>query len=147
MKKAVLLLATFLLLGALVIVYLPFTPAQPQQPVMGADRDTHNCIASAGYTYSAIRGECIRLWEAGIALMPVVQIEDPVLAAYVVQDKDGHKAEVFVPGFEQGIVMKRAENTGVSIWKGPEGWTLTYSPDQKWELLQYGQLIYASKES
>ena len=145
MKKVILFLVAAVLLGVLVIVYLPFTPAQPQQPVVGADRDAHNCIASAGYTYSAVRGECIRLWEAGTALMPVVQIEEPVLAAYVVQDESGKEAEVFIPGFEQGLVMTRDDNADIPTWTVDGGWTLTYDPDQGWKLAQDGELVYASK--
>lgn len=145
MKKVILLLVALVLLGVLVIVYLPFTPAQPQEPVVGADRDAHNCIASAGYTYSAVRGECVRLWEVGTALMPVVQIEEPVLAAYVVQDESGKEAEVFIPGFEQGVVMNRDENADIPTWTSPDGWTLTYDPDQGWKLAQGGELVYASK--
>ncbi len=145
MKKVILFLVAAVLLGVLVIVYLPFTPAQPQQPVVGADRDAHNCIASAGYTYSAVRGECIRLWEAGTALMPVVQIEEPVLAAYVVQDESGKEAEVFIPGFEQGLVMTRDDNADIPTWATAGGWTLTYDPDQGWKLAQDGELVYASK--
>jgi len=145
MKKVILFLVAFVLLGVLVVVYLPFTPAQPQGPVVGADRDAHNCIASAGYTYSSVRGECVRLWEAGTALMPVVQIEEPVLAAYVVQDESGNKAEVFLPGFEQGIVMTRAENAEIPTWIADGGWVLTYDPDQGWKLSQGGELVYASK--
>ena len=145
MKKVILLLVALVLLGVLVIVYLPFTLAQPQQPVVGADRDAHNCIASAGYTYSAVRGECVRLWEVGTALMPVVQIEEPVLAAYVVQDESGKEAEVFIPGFEQGVVMNRVENSDIPTWTANGGWSLTYDPDQGWKLAQGGELVYASK--
>lgn len=145
MKKVILLLVALVLLGVLVIVYLPFTPAQPQGPVVGADRDAHNCIASAGYTYSSVRAECIRLWETGTALMPVVQIEEPVLAAYVVQDESGREAEVFLPGFKQGVVMTRAENVELPTWTTGDGWTLTYDPDQGWKLAQDGELVYASK--
>jgi len=145
MKKIILLLVALVLLGVLVIVYLPFTPAQPQGPVVGADRDAHNCIASAGYTYSAVRGECVRLWEVGTALMPVVQIEEPVLAAYVVQDESGKEAEVFLPGFTQGLIMTRNDNADIPTWTAPDGWTLTYDPDQGWKLSQGGELVYASK--
>ncbi len=143
MKKAILLIVALVLLGVLVIVYIPFTPAQPE--AVGADRDAHNCIASAGYTYSAVRGECIRLWETGTALLPVVQIEEPVLAAYVVESENGQETEVFLPGFEQGQLMNRAENTNIPTWTAPDGWTLTYDPDQGWKLAQGGEVVYASK--
>ena len=76
MKKLLLFIAALILLGVLVVVYLPFTPSAA--PQVGADKDAHGCIGSAGYTYSVVRKDCIRLWEEGTALTPVVQIENPV---------------------------------------------------------------------
>ena len=144
MKKVILLLVALILLGVLVIVYLPITPNDPS-PRVGADRDEHGCIASAGYTYSVVQSGCIRLWEAGTALVPVVQIEEPVLNAYVVQSEEGTRAEVFLPGFNQGLVMNRVENADVPTWTANGIWNLTYDPDQGWKLAQNGELIYASK--
>ena len=131
------------LLGVLVVVYLPITPNEPA-PKVGADRDAHGCIASAGYTYSVVRGGCIRVWEAGTALVPVVPMGDPVLNAYAVQGENGTQVEVFLPGIEQGVLLSRDENVYLPMWQG-QGWTLTYDPDQGWKLSQYGQLVYASK--
>ena len=144
MKKLILLLVALVLLVVLVLVYIPFTPSQTMGPKVGADRDRHNCIASAGYTYSTVRGECIRLWESGTALLPVIQIEEPVLAAYVVQDENGKETEVFLPGVEQGLVMNRVEAADIPTWTA-DGWTLTYDPDQGWKLLQDGVEVYTSK--
>ena len=142
MKKLLIALLAFILLGVLVVVYIPFTPAKP---MVGADRDSHGCISSAGYTYSVVRNTCIRVWEVGTALAPVVQLEEPVLVAYVVQGEEGRRAEVFLPGFKQGLVMTRTENVEESTWTTPEGWTLTYDPDHGWKLAQGGELLYASK--
>ncbi len=145
MKKLLLLVLAVILLGVLVVVYLPVTPNEPA-PLVGADRDVHGCIASAGYTYSQVRGGCIRLWEEGTALEPIgAEVDGPTLAAYVVQGEDGTQAEVFLPGFAQGLVMNRVENASVPTWSAPGNWVLTYDPDEGWKLSQYGQLVYASK--
>ncbi len=143
MKKLILSVIALILLGVLVVVYLPITPNEPA-PKVGADRDAHGCIASAGYTYSVVRGGCIRVWEAGTALIPVVPMGDPVLNAYAVQSENGTQVEVFLPGVEQGVLLSRDENVDLPMWQG-QGWTLTYDPDQGWKLSQYGQLVYASK--
>lgn len=142
MKKIILLLVAFVLLGVLVVVYIPFTPAET---AVGSDRDSHGCIASAGYTYSVVRGGCIRVWEQGIALTPTVQIGSPVLAAYVVQSEDGAQAEVFLPNFDQGLVLTRVENAEVPTWTAPGNWVLTYDPDEGWNLLQDGQRLYTTQ--
>ena len=143
MKKLILLLVALVLLVVLVIVYVPFTPSQTAKPV-GADRDAHGCIASAGYTYSIVRGGCIRVWEEGTALIPVIEpAEGPGLAAYAVQGVTGQEVEVFMPGMPGGLVMTRDANADTSAWAAA-GWMLTNDPDQGWKLTQDGQLIYAS---
>ena len=143
MKKLILSVIALILLGVLLVVYLPITPNEPA-PKVGADKDVHGCIASAGYTYSVVRGGCIRVWEAGTALVLVVPMGDPVLNAYAVQSENGTQVEVFLPGVEQGVLLSRDENVDLPMWQG-QGWTLTYDPDQGWKLSQYGQLVYASK--
>ena len=37
--------------------------AGPKSVRVGADRDAHGCIGSAGYTWSEELGACIRPWE------------------------------------------------------------------------------------
>ena len=133
MKKIILLLVAAVLLGVLVIVYLPLTPNE-KPPMVGNDRDTHGCIASAGYTYSVVRNACIRVWEAGTALVPVVPMGDPVLNAYAVQGENGTQVEVFLPGVEQGVLLSRDENVDLPMWQG-----------QGWKLAQGGEVLYASK--
>ena len=71
-------------------------------PQAGADRDAHGCIASAGYTWSVVRGECIRIFEAGLAFEPdPAPAQGAVLSAYLVlAPAEGavKAAELFVPG-------------------------------------------------
>ena len=105
MKKTILLIAAAILLGVLIVVYVPFTPASPQEgvgqkptaPLVGADKDAHGCIASAGYTYSVVRQECVRVWKVGTALMPTIQLGEPVLAAYVIRSANWHMPKSFCP--------------------------------------------------
>ncbi|MCX7099691.1 MAG: YbaY family lipoprotein [Methylococcales bacterium] len=35
----------------------------PVSPMVGSDRDAHNCIPSAGYTWCARENACVRPWE------------------------------------------------------------------------------------
>ncbi|MBR2081862.1 MAG: hypothetical protein IJ876_02475 [Elusimicrobiaceae bacterium] len=144
MKKLLLLIVALVLLGVLIVVYIPFTPSQT---TVGSDRDTHNCIASAGYTFSVVRNDCIRVWEEGTALMPTVQIEEPVLAAYVVRSANWKEAEIFLPGQENSIILTLQDNTPVTTWTGPQGnWVLTYDKEQGWKLSLDGELLYTGNE-
>ncbi|MCQ2410146.1 MAG: hypothetical protein MJ053_01035 [Elusimicrobiaceae bacterium] len=34
-------------------------------PLVGADRDAHGCIGSAGYVWSEPLQQCVRPWEVG----------------------------------------------------------------------------------
>jgi len=73
----------------------------------GADRDVHGCIASAGYVWSGVRGECIRLFETGLAFLPEhPPAQGAMLAAYMVLPSASgatQAAEVFVPGQAQPL--------------------------------------------
>ena len=153
MKKLLLILAALILLGVLVVVYVPFTPATPEEgvgqkttaPLVGADRDEHGCIASAGYTYSVVRQECIRVWEEGIALKPVIQLEEPVLVAYVVRSANWQNAEVFLPGQEGSLLLALQTTPEDPVWTDPYGtWKLTYNKIQGWKLFQDGQVVYTA---
>lgn len=87
-------------------------------PVVGGDRDAHGCISSAGYDWSVLRKECIRVFEVGLALDPQLSSLDQSTVAYVVL-KSGStaKAELFMPG-EKSVVLPRISKKGNAItWK------------------------------
>ena len=39
------------------------TPPLQQEQLVGADRDEHGCIGSAGYTWCEPKQKCLRQWE------------------------------------------------------------------------------------
>ena len=107
------LIAVCLLLGTLAAC----APSTDPRPV-GAGRDAHGCIGSAGYTWSTVRGECLRVFEAGLAFVPdPAPTQGPALAAYLVlapaQGDVVTAAEVFVPG--------RAAPVALALAHTPEG--------------------------
>ena len=145
MKKVLLLLASLILLGVLVVVYLPITPNEPAPTKVGADRDAHGCIASAGYTYSVVLQECIRLWETATALAPTVALGNPALPAYVVRSANWQYAEVYLPGQTTGLVLTLKTTPGDPTWSDAYNtWQLTYDKIQGWKLAQDGQVIYTA---
>ena len=107
MKKISGALAFVALLGACTPQGQTTSPAVA--PVAGADRDAHGCIASAGYTWSSVRKQCIRIFEAGLAFEPdPAPAQGAVLAAYVVlapAEGSVMAAELFVPGRDAPIAM------------------------------------------
>lgn len=153
MKKLLLLLAAIILLGVLVVVYVPFNPASGEsgvgekatEPLVGNDRDAHGCIASAGYTYSVVRQDCIRLWEEATALAPTVVLGTPALPAYVVRSANWQHAEVFLPGQADSITLTLKTTPGDPTWTDPYNtWQLSYDKIQGWKLAQDGNVLYTA---
>ena len=144
MKKIILGVVAFILLGLLIVIYIPFTPSAPQ---VGADRDEHGCIASAGYTWSQLRKSCIRLWEEATPLTPVATEEAPVLAAYFLQNMAGNKTEVFLPGQAGSMILTAQANPSIATWVGRQGfWVLTHDKTQGWQLSVDGEILYTAPD-
>ncbi|MET3537480.1 hypothetical protein [Chryseobacterium limigenitum] len=103
MKKTVLLGAMFL--GSLVF-------AQK----VGGDRDVHGCIGSAGYTYSQIKNECVRVFEQKIKLNEVSTDKSYSTRTAVIFSKNMQKAEIFIPdGSAKSIILDRQGKS--KLWK------------------------------
>ena len=59
------------------------------EKLVGADRDEHDCITSAGYTWSDALHQCIRIWEVG------ERFEAGQKSIFLVFDNDSTYAEIF----------------------------------------------------
>lgn len=86
--------------------------AQQTQPKVGADKDTYGCIASAGYTYSQLKKECIRTFEQKIQLKEIATKGN--FTAAVLFNKDRSKAEIFLKEEKTSVILKR---TAKGFWK------------------------------
>lgn len=89
------------------------TDGQPstteEMPMVGGDRDEHGCIGSAGYTWSALRGECIQVFEVGTRLNPEdIKEEETVISAFIVsKEGDNSQVELFITNEEQSLILKQ----------------------------------------
>ena len=63
--------------------------------IVGDDKDEHGCIASAGYTWSEVQKDCIRLWEKGVRLASVDDAENTL---FIVFSPDSTQVELFFLG-------------------------------------------------
>jgi len=70
---------------------------------LGSDKDEHGCINSAGYTWSIIKQECIRVWETGNRLNPIDEKE--TTSAFVVFNADKSKLELFLPNAKSTVIL------------------------------------------
>ena len=90
----------------------PNQKVEEQEELVGADRDEHGCITSAGFSWSELQQTCVPLWEAGVRLVPiVVKGGEAVFYAFVLFKKGDFKAEVVLPKKEGSVILdKKSEN-------------------------------------
>lgn len=83
--------------------------ASKDSTIIGADKDENGCLASAGYTWSKLNKECVRIF-TGIQLNPTnnVNTDDETLCAYVLFNEKSDKAEVFLPD-EKSFILSRSQ--------------------------------------
>lgn len=115
------------------------TPKEPQkETIVGGDADTHGCKASAGYTWSTLKKECIRIFE-GTKLSHAEETgKTYTTAAYVIFD--GNKAELFLDTQKESIILER-KSEGDSWVKGD----LQLIPWKGYVLKKAGKIIYTGE--
>jgi hypothetical protein len=107
------------LFAALLLAITSTLFAQQTPPKAGADKDAHGCIASAGYTYSELKKECIRSFEQKIQLKEIASKGN--YTAAVLFNKDQSKAEIFLKEEKKSVLLNRSTK---GIWKNAS-YTLT----------------------
>ncbi|KAF2331881.1 hypothetical protein DM444_11275 [Flavobacterium ginsenosidimutans] len=82
------------------------TPKEPKkEAVVGADTDSHGCKASAGYTWSVLKKDCIRIFENSTKLNHAEDGKTYSTVSYVIFD--GNKAELFLDTQKESILLER----------------------------------------
>ncbi|MEW5675926.1 hypothetical protein ABGT15_06395 [Flavobacterium enshiense] len=120
--------------------------------VLGADKDENGCVASAGYMWSELRKNCIRVFEEGYRLAPFnnqaeaneEDNEQETLNAYVIFNEDKDTAELFLPNEKESVLL---ENEGTTYGKGE--WKLETSKGyvlKKGNEIQYVSAIAQEKK-
>jgi hypothetical protein len=76
-----------------------------EKVLVGGDVDAHGCKASAGYTWSILKNQCIRIFE-GTKLSHAEETgKTYTTAAYVIFE--GNKAELFLDTQKESIILER----------------------------------------
>ena len=124
--------------------------AQATLPVTGSDKDAHGCIASAGYSWSPLRGECIRIFEVGLAFTPSDEGPKQTQQAFVVMPAQGasapRQAELYLPGHSEPLLLQavpvpEGETHPVVLQNEPAGVEIEYARDD-YLLYIKGQLAF-----
>ena len=108
---------------------------------VGNDKDEHGCIASAGYTWSEVQKDCIRLWEKGVRMESVADKEN---TAYIVFASDSLQVELFFSGDQPNEILDRRSLPGGDYaWNVEDDDTKNVRQENgKWTISQRGNLIY-----
>lgn len=100
-----------------------------QKTVMpGSDTDKHGCKGSAGYTFSVIKNDCVRLFEQKIQLKEVASRKSYTSGAAVILSTDEKKAELFLPSATGSIVLSKVSSRNAVVYKKGQ-YTLTRMKD------------------
>lgn len=128
--------------------YHPYMEAESarlysKQPV-GADRDSHGCIGSAGYTWCEVLNNCIRLWEDGIRMESADGSNNQ---AFIVFAPDSTQVEIFLPdGSDSEILQRRTLPSGIHVWDTEDDDTksLRREADGQWIISQHSSILFRS---
>lgn len=112
---------------------------------VGDDKDAHGCIASAGYIWSEVQKDCIRLWEKGVRMEGVADKEK---SAYIVFAPDSLQVELFFSDDRPNDILdRRSLPAGGYAWNVEDDDTKNVRMENgKWTISQRGNLIYQQAE-
>jgi len=115
----------------------------PKQQIQaeGADKDSKGCLASAGYRWSNLKKECIRIFELPIQLSN----PDNSFSAGVIISEDGKQAEVMTKDGDfildkksDDNYLNESSNAGVFLKKTNGKWEFGKI---KGEIVEYTEIV------
>lgn len=101
-------------------------PAEVIPPLVGGDTDKHGCKPSAGYTFSILKNDCVRLFEQKTRLNEVEPKQSYSTYVTIIFSDDKRKAELFIPMIESSVILIRKGRK--LSWKG-SGFELSKAKD------------------
>lgn len=121
---------------------------QPQAVVyetpLGSQTDEHGCKPAAGYMWSKIKGDCIRIWEEGIQLNNVID-KNAAYAAFLVLSEDSTKVEAFMVETSGANPILYREGATADSWCSNSKFSGAYRAvlqDSVWTLWKGQEKIY-----
>lgn len=116
----------------------------PQAPKVGGDRDEHGCLGSAGYVWSEVQQDCIRLFEKAVRTEAV---DGSNASAFIVFSPDSTDLELFFSDKQPNEILKRRSlPSGGYAWNVEDDDTKNVRlVDGLWTISQRGKLVYSQK--
>ena len=109
--------AKFLITAIAVVMCASGVSAQLVPKGAGSDKDKHGCKGSAGYTFSVIKNDCVRLFDQKIQLKEVDNKKTYTSNATVILSEDGAKAELFMPSSDGSLVLDKVVSKKAVLYK------------------------------
>lgn len=115
------------------------------------EEDEFGCAYSAGYRWSVLKSDCIRIFEHGFRLNPILlednnqeenELEDNDVSCFVIVEKDKKRAEIFLPNQIKSIVLEQKNLKGLY---SNDGWELDTRKD--WVLKYTGAVKFAAAKT
>jgi len=114
MKSKILIIAT-----VLTTVIYSCNNTKINDNAEGSDRDEHNCIGSAGASWSILKDSCVQIFVSGTQFSAYGKNTDSIFAAYVIISDDKMKAEVFLPSnySNESIILDAKKTSSENVEK------------------------------
>lgn len=110
-----------------------------REQLVGADKDEHGCIGSAGYVWSEVLQKCVRPWEVGVKLNAV---EEDTNSAIIIFSPDSLQVELMIANRDNQILDRRGIPTGFA-WNQEDDDTFNLRCiEGKWRLEKRQKLVY-----
>lgn len=117
----------------------------PKMRIIGGCRDDHGCLSSAGYTWSEVQKDCIRLFEKGIRMAAT---DGSHRSAFIVFASDSACVELFFSdGIPNEILQRRRLPSGEYVWNVEDDDTKNIRfIDGVWTISQRDKLVFKQDE-
>ncbi len=118
----------------------------PRHALLGGNRDEHGCLLSAGYTWSEVKKDCIRLFESGIRTKAT---NGSNRTAFIVFSPDSSQIELFFSDKQTTEILNRHKlPSGESAWNIEDDDTKNVKiTDGLWTITQRNTTLYRESES
>lgn len=118
--------------------------------IVGADRDEHGCIGSAGYTWSEALQTCIRLWEDAVRLSPSdgsnPSSYEGADDAFIVFSADSAKVELITGPDNRRQLLDRRPTSNGYVWNAADDDTPNVRfTNGKWIVEKRGKTVYQER--
>lgn len=117
-----------------------------EQNIVGNDADEHGCKASAGYTWSVLKNECVRIFESGSPFKADGINKDSTLAAYIIMNEKKDSAEIFLPAIKPFIALPGNSAKSILFENKNNGVVVNYDK-MKLNILKDNEIIFSQLKS